>query len=185
MDRFITRLDWRANPDRIMEDLQGLLPVTNGWGMTNQIGLRCRAGAEDPWQDAVGSLTDPNGTNRRAEEQDFTEWCPRVPDYTRSILEALARVQGCQWGRVRFMQSLPKRGLSMHRDPERRYHMVLQTNPNAILGECFGGSEHRCTGWHLPRDGHWYVVDTRREHFAYNGGWAPRIHLVACAIERG
>lgn len=185
MDPFITRLDLTADHQRVFQDLTELLSVVNGWGTNNQIGLRCRPGSADPWRDATGSLTDPDGTNRRASERDFTEWCPGVPIYTRSVLEALASVRGCTWGRVRFMMSLPKRGLSMHRDTERRYHLALVTNPSAILSECFTDQPHRCTGWHIPSDGHWHLVDTRREHFAYNGGWEPRIHLVACALENG
>lgn len=180
MGPFITRLELKADPRRVMEDLEGLLPVVNGWGTTNQIGLRCRPGCQDPWKDAAGSLTGPQGENRRAVETDFTRWCPGVPDYTRAALEALSLTQGVDLGRVRFMMSLPKRGLSMHVDTEIRYHLALVTNPSAILAECFQDQPHRCTGWHIPRDGHWYRVDTRREHFAYNGGWEPRIHLVAC-----
>lgn len=186
MTDFITRLDFRADPNQLMADLRSLIPLVPDWEThrTNQIGLRCRPGASDPWNDAVGSLTDPDGQNRRASEADFTEWCPAVPGYTRAVLEALASVMSIRWGRIRFMRTMPSRGLTMHRDTERRFHMVLETNPSAILGECYQGTGmERCRGYHLPRDGHWYLVDTRREHFAYNGGREPRIHLVACAIE--
>lgn len=179
---FITKLGLTADTRRVREDLAGLLPLVNGWGGSTQIGLRCRPGTDDPWKDAVGSLTDPSGGNRRASEADFTEWCPGIPAYTRSLLEALAVVERVRWGRIRFMMSRPKTGLSMHVDLEVRYHLVLETNPGAIMAECFTGSSHRCTGYHIPADGHWYRIDTRREHFVYNGGWEPRIHLVANAI---
>ncbi len=35
--------------------------------------------------------------------------------------------------------------------------------------------------YNIPADGSFYRVDTTKEHFVYNGGWEPRIHLVICS----
>jgi hypothetical protein len=179
MTSFITKLDLSADPARIIEDLAYLLGNITKWEPGNQIGLRCRPNAADPWKDSVGSLYDRQTKQQLAAEADFSEWCPNIPAYTREMLESLAAAENVGWGRVRFMRSMPKTGLSMHVDTEPRYHLVLDTNPSAIFAECFRDQEVRCTGYHIPRDGHWYRVDTVREHFVYNGGWTPRIHLVA------
>lgn len=180
MDEFITKLPLVADADRVMQDLITILEGSCDWGTTNQIGLRCRPGAEDPWRDACGSLV-RQGV-QIARESDFTEWVPGIPDHTRSVLEELARSENKVLGRVRFMRAMPKQGLSMHVDHERRYHLVLRTNPSAIFGECFSDRDYRCIGYHIPRDNHWYRVNTEREHFIYNGGWEPRIHLVVDPI---
>lgn len=172
---FITRLPVQADIAQVLLDLEHVLAQVS-WEPHNQIGLRMRAGAAAPWHDAAGKLMN-NGTDPRT-EADFVQWCPGLPAYTRGMLEALAASHGVSWGRIRFMRCMPKQGLTMHRDPERRYHLVLDTNPNAIVAQGMGGAI-RCMGYHLPRDGHWYLVDTCREHFVYNGGQTPRIHLVA------
>ena len=179
---FITQLGITADRSRVQADLGYLLDRHAAWDPGNQIGLRCRAGSANPWKDSAGGLTDRHTGERLAREEDFAEWCPGVPAYTRSVLEALAAAQQVRWGRIRFMRALPKTGLSMHVDREMRYHLAIETNPGAIIAECFTGQAVRCTGHHLPADGHWYRIDTRREHFVYNGGWEPRIHLVANAI---
>lgn len=176
---FIQRLDITADVDQVLRDLAALLDGTTDWVPGSQIGLRHRPGAENVWKDALGSLTDPSGANRRAWDRDFSQWNDGIPEYTRSMLDQLAAAEGVTWGRVRFMRSMPKTGLSMHVDPEPRYHLVLETNPSAIFAECYTDRSERCTGYHMPRDGHWYRVDTTREHFIYNGGWTPRIHLLA------
>lgn len=179
MAPFITKLTARANPTQVMQDLNAILDGRTTWEPQNQIGLKCRPGAADQWKDATGSLHDPITGDELATEGDFTGWCQNVPFYTRAALEMLERSEKVVLGRIRFMRAMPKTGLSMHFDLEQRYHLVLETNPSAIFAECFRDSDIRCTGYHLPMDGHWYRVDTMREHFVYNGGWTPRIHLVA------
>ena len=71
----------------------------------------------------------------------------------------------------------PKKGLSIHKDFDFRYHLVLNTNANALFGETMQG-DVKAVCYHIPADGHVYKVDTTREHFVYNGGWEDRIHLV-------
>ena len=70
----------------------------------------------------------------------------------------------------------------MHVDEQVRYHFVIETNPAALFFCCFDAGDMRCIGYHVPDDSRWYRVDTRREHFVYNAGWEPRIHLVCCPL---
>jgi hypothetical protein len=185
MAPFITKLAARTDPTQVMQDLDAILDGTTIWEPQNQIGLKYRPGAVDQWKDATGSLYDLTTGVELAREEDFTEWCHGIPFYTRAALEMLERSEGVVLGRIRFMRAMPKTGLSMHVDLEQRYHLVLDTNPSAIFAECFKDQEVRCTGYHIPHDGHWYRVDTTREHFIYNGGWTPRIHLVADIAKNG
>lgn len=182
MPGFITALDTSSsNITQVAQDMATWVDLCGGWDHTNQVGLRMRAGADNPSRDACGLLTDRHTGRVLGVEADFTEWCPGLPQGLIDLLSALERDQGITLGRARFMRCPSKAGLTMHADPSQRFHLAVETNPNAIMGECFRDREYRCVGYHIPGDGRWYRVDTRREHFIYNGGWEPRIHLVACA----
>jgi hypothetical protein len=75
---------------------------------------------------------------------------------------------------------MPKSGLSVHPDFEHRYHLSIVTNKYSYFGEHVGETDVSAKCYHIPSDGYFYKVDTTREHFVYNGGWEPRIHLVLC-----
>jgi len=178
---FITRLDCKADHVRVMQELETILENRCRWEPHNQIGLRHRPGATDQYTDSVGGLFDKTTRIRHAYEKDFSEWNDGVSDFLKDTINQLGNECGVAFGRIRFMQLPPKKGLSMHFDGEQRFHLVLKTNPSAIFGECFTDKEYRTIGYHIPADGHWYKIDTTIEHFVYNGGWSPRVHLVLCA----
>lgn len=180
MTEFLSKLLYTSDCQRVLHELNLLLECKTQWNSDNQIGLRHRPGCIDKWKDSSGSLYDNEKQVKISSECDFNIWNDECPSYTKQILEDLAIAEGISWGRVRFMLAMPKSGLSMHYDTEPRYHLVLQTNPNAIFAECFKNNNVRSIGYHMPADNHWYKVDTTREHFVYNGGWQPRIHLVCC-----
>jgi hypothetical protein len=182
MNAFIQKLSYTADHQQVYNELNDLLNTFTQWHPENQIGLRHRAGCINPWKDSVGSLHDKIKNIKIGQEKDFSSWNDNCPAYTLQALEDLATKEDITWGRIRFMLLLPKTGLSMHMDDEPRYHLVLKTNPNCIFGECFKNSSVRSIGYHIPADGHWYKVDTTREHFVYNGSAEPRIHLVACPV---
>lgn len=182
MQKFIKKLDFEVDAALVMSELQALLATHTAWEPFNQVGLRHRLGASDQWKDSAGGLYDRESKTQLAKEIEFNTWNKNTPLYTLRILEELADKEGVSWGRIRFMRSMPKTGLSMHIDDEPRYHLVLRTNPSAIFGECYKNSVVRSICYHLPLDNHWYTVDTTREHFVYNGGWIPRVHLVCCPI---
>jgi hypothetical protein len=158
------------------------------WGDRNQIGLRHRLGAKNIWTDAVGSLYDREKEVKLSTEDEFTEWSIDDTWYVRGAIERLQEQVG-NIGRVRFMRLLPKTGLSVHRDDEVRYHLVLKTNPKAYIARAsnFVIERHSSepvvsTCYHIPLDSHWWKVDTREVHWVYNGGDEERIHLVVCGV---
>ena len=143
----------------------------------NQICLNHTVGSTDPWLEGAGSLRDSGLT-----ESDFTIFNKDLPNYTRTVLENLARQEGVTFGRIRYMRLPSKSGLSVHYDDEQRYHLVLQTNRFAMFGHVYEGDDELGKVYHIPADGVFYKVDTTLTHFVYNGGWEDRIHLVICAI---
>lgn len=181
---FITKTKITADINQLQQDLKNLLH-TNYWPNEdvdlkmpgNQISVTHRPG-EDIWTDGTGNLYDPIKKEFFATEADFTEFNPYVGSYTKNILLELAKQEGFKLGRVRYMRLEPKKGLSIHKDFDDRYHFVIETNKNALFGEVFDDSDVRASCYHLPADGCAYRVDTTREHFVYNGGWEDRIHLV-------
>lgn len=174
MNDFIKKLKYTADISKVNQDLELILQNYCTWEPEWQIGLRHRSGSLNPWKDAVGGL--PN----HEQESTFSIWHKNCPEYTKQILDELALQEKVTWGRIRFMLANPKQGLSMHIDHQPRYHLVIKTNPSAIFGECFKHNQVRSICYHIPANSHWYKVDTTREHFIYNGGLTPRIHLVCC-----
>lgn len=181
MSNFIEKTERSVDLGLTLNDLQQILSFSS-WEPSNQIGIRHRKNATDQWKDCTGWIYDSIGKKTLASESDFDQWNDQCPSYTKEALENLAYRERINWGRIRFMRLMPKTGLTMHKDDGYRYHLVLETNPNSIFGECFDKSPIRSICYHIPADGHWYRVNTAKEHFVFNGGWTPRIHLVACAV---
>jgi len=183
----IKKLEYTSHLDRMKEDLNNLLLVVP-WPKEdfdlklpgNQLGVSYRRGAKDIILDASGSLYDKQQQKFIAKESDFTEINLGVGEYTRSMIANLAQKENTVFGRIRYMRLMPKTGLSIHADFEMRYHYVLETNKYALFGDATPDSELSAKCYHVPADGHFYKVDTTREHFVFNGGWEPRIHLVIC-----
>jgi hypothetical protein len=187
---FIQKLEYTANLDQMKADLDLLLSKTP-WpaedfvlkSSGNQIGLTHRPNAKNIILDASGSLYDKEKKRFVAKESDFTEVNPDVGQYTKKILSNLAGCENTKFGRIRYMRLMPKTGLSIHADLEMRYHYALETNSYALFGDASPSEELAAKCYHIPADGHFYKVDTTREHFVFNGGWEPRIHLVICEAE--
>ena len=183
MSDFVTKTSCQFNLVSAKLDLQTITNDLCPWGADGQIGLRHRLGCNNQWKDAIGGLYDRVTNTQLASESDFTEWNTLVPAYLKLMLEKLATAEHVKWGRVRLMKLMPKTGLSMHFDTEPRYHAVLTTNENAIISQCYKNAGMlRAVGYHIPADEYWYKIDTTVEHFVFNGGWEPRIHLVACPV---
>lgn len=188
---FIEKTNIYVEHNKMIEDLQKVVDLI-GWPVktdsngktlsSNQIGLTHRPGAKDQWLDNVGSLYDSTTGKFIATELDFTELNDQLGDYTRQKIEELCRTEKIRYGRIRYMRLYEKSGLTIHTDAEVRYHYALDTHPDAFICEAVreDGLSAKC--YHIPSDGHFYKVDTTREHFVYNGGRQPRIHLVICAV---
>jgi hypothetical protein len=187
---FIQKLKYTANLDQMKADLDTLL-VETPWpkedfalkSSGNQIGVTYRPNAKNIILDASGSLYDKEQKKFIARELDFTEINPSLGQYTKNILAELAEQEHTKFGRIRYMRLMPKTGLSIHADFEMRYHYVLETNSYALFGDATPFADIAAKCYHMPADGHFYKVDTTREHFVFNGGWAPRVHLVICKAD--
>jgi hypothetical protein len=185
---FLKKLDIVSNVSEITAELNKILNI-NPWTQSNQIGIRHRPGALDPWSDAVGSLNDPITRARLSNEVDFTEWTVDNTWYVRQQIHELENNLGIKTGRVRFMNLPPRRGLSVHKDLEVRYHLVLKTNAKSFMSLSSDvnidySSDLPVTAlcFNMPQDGHWWRVDTTKTHWVYNGGDTNRIHLVVCGL---
>lgn len=186
---FINKTEHSADFVKMKDELDNLL-IKYPWPELdihnklpgNQIGVTHRPGAIDPFLDAMGGLYDKVTGTFVAKESDFCEFNSAVGNYTVASIKDLAEKEGFTIGRIRYMRLMPKTGLSVHPDFEMRYHYVLDTNKYAFFGDATPDGELSAKCYHIPADGHFYKVDTTREHFVYNGGWEPRIHLVVCAV---
>ena len=111
----------------------------------------------------------------KVNELNYTELCkPFKNTYVEEIYEYVKK----RWeiGRIRFLMKPPRSCLSWHRDPEKRLHIPLITNPGCrmvIENESF----------HMPADGSVYITDNTKYHNFFNGGEINRIHLVATLLE--
>ncbi len=187
---FIEKLKFNVDLNQMIQDLDTVVdlqkwpPILLGteW-VANQISLRHRPNAENTWLDGIGSLKDDQG-NVIAQEKDFTEWNKDLPVYTKNILEEFAKSENIKFGRIRYMRLASKTGLTIHRDFEYRYHIVLKTHPFALFGHAYENEfPSECAKcYHVPADGHVYKVDTRMGHFVYNGSKEDRVHLVISSI---
>ena len=187
--KFITKLDLLFDVEQLRNDLEQLLNIRPWPERTiindkiypaNQLGITYRKNADDIWLDAGGNLYDFEKKEFIATEKDFSELNDNVGEYTKNMLTEISKKIGKNFGRIRYMKMPMKQGLTVHRDFEVRYHIVLHTNPGAMFGETVNEEGLAAKCYHIPADGCVYKVDTTRKHFVYNGGWDDRIHMVLC-----
>jgi hypothetical protein len=84
------------------------------------------------------------------------------------------------------MRLLPKTGLMMHQDAEKRIHLVITTNKGCFVSTpetVEDGADYQIKGYHIPADTHFYKIDTTLYHFVYNAGNTERVHLVINCID--
>ena len=181
----IKRLNLQSNL-QLCQQMTHDIATQVGWGHTSQIGLRCKLNSTDPWFDSVGSLYDRITKVQTCSESDFSVWNLEATNYIRQQIELLGQQENFRIGRVRIMKLMSRRGLSVHKDHEVRYHLVLRTNPKAYFAFTDEVSvlntdvTEMGKFYHVPADGHWYFVDTTKLHWVYNGGDDERIHIVVC-----
>lgn len=171
LDQLINQIGW---PERTVHDGK-IYPA-------NQIGLTYRKGASHPLLDATGSLAVYDGDKLVSTEYEFTEWVDISPEYTKNKILELAEIEKIKIGRVRYMRLPSKMGLTVHKDFEQRYHYVFDTNEHAYFGfKTEGEVQAQC--YHIPKSEYFYKINTTVDHFVFNGGWEPRIHLVICEVK--
>ena len=112
----------------------------------------------------------------KVDETQYTELCkPFKGTYVEEIYAEIS--QRWKIGRFRFLMKPPRSCLSWHRDPEKRLHIPIITNPGCrmvIEDESF----------HMPANGSLYITDNTKYHNFFNGGETDRIHLVGTLLEK-
>ena len=109
------------------------------------------------------------------DESQYTEFVKLFEDtYFKEVYDTL--IPNYKLGRVRLLWKMPRTTLSWHRDPERRLHIPIVTNPGALM---IIDDEVK----HMPADGKVWITDNTKYHNAFNGGEEDRVHLVATVIE--
>jgi hypothetical protein len=183
MNNFIEKLEYTSDVNNILSELDNVLKQTN-W-FNNQIGFRHRPDSDNIWNDGTGSLYDHTKKKFIGTESHYNTWSINENNYIRTSVTNLSESLNFKIGRVRIMKLLPHHGLSVHRDNEVRYHLVLKTNPKSYI--CYNHSyinkselDPVAQCYHLPLNNYWYKVNTKITHWVYNGGETERIHLVVC-----
>ena len=125
--------------------------------------------------------TRPDSTGKEVQrenpidESQYTEFVKLFEDtYFKEVYDTL--IPNYKLGRVRLLWKMPRTTLSWHRDPERRLHIPIVTNPGALM---IIDDEVK----HMPADGKVWISDNTKYHNAFNGGEEDRVHLVATVIE--
>ena len=108
-------------------------------------------------------------------EEEYTEVCSQFKD---TYIEEVYNIIKSQWkiGRMRFLMKPPRSCLSWHRDPEKRIHIPIITNPGCRM-------VIEDESYHMPADGSVYITDNSKYHNFFNGGETDRLHLVSTLIE--
>ena len=124
--------------------------------------------------EGTGSLYDFNKQEMRYKETDFTIFNSALK-HTQlyEMYKSLPNI-----GRFRIMVMPGPRCYSIHRDVTKRYHFVLETNP-----QCFFLFPDDNEMVHVPDDGNIHLLDTIRPHTFINGSKQQRIHLVLDALD--
>ena len=108
-------------------------------------------------------------------EEEYTEVCNQFKD---TYIEEVYNAIKSNWkiGRMRFLMKPPRSCLSWHRDPEKRIHIPIITNPGCRM-------VIEDESYHMPADGSVYITDNSKYHNFFNGGETDRLHLVSTLIE--
>ena len=129
----------------------------------NRICLNNHANIDDPVADAGQRMI-------------YTEYKFMNNAFKDSIWEKTLKLLPGKIGRARIMLMGPEKLLSMHRDIENRWHLALFTDPACIF---YDHEDNKA--FHIPADGFFYKVNTRRLHTVFNStNNFTRIHLVVC-----
>ncbi len=170
----IEELDFNIAP--LLGILRNAEVLYRPYSLHNQLSIQCSDLSEDTrirLSASCGSFKRQN-VSRRDEEFKFLnpEFSILLP-YIKIIESKLDK----SIRRLRLMKLLPKTCLSYHKDEcEKRVHMVINTNPNAMFV---------CEGvvYTMPTAGNVYTLRTNVRHTAINASYdTPRIHLVGSLI---
>ena len=131
-----------------------------GWWEDTQISLQSPDG---DWHSGVG-----HSATKGFKETDFNDL------NTSDHWELTRFIKENNLYRTRILKLKPGRCYSYHQDWSPRIHLAVITHPY-----CFIAEDKQL--FHIPADGHAYLVDTTKSHTALNGSLdLERIHIVGC-----
>ena len=125
--------------------------------------------AEEKILESTGSIFDFDNKEFKFKETDFTVFNDAYKGtYLYEMYKSMPNI-----GRFRIMTMDGPKCYTSHRDLSKRYHFVIETNPDCLF--LFPGIKQM---HHIPMDGNLYIVDTRYKHTFVNGSRKRRIHVV-------
>ncbi len=154
--------EWFSLRDRLMDNMWHKSQGARIWQTCLQYAPNMIMYNKDKFTDGAGSF---HGTDK--EEKDYSHL---NPFYEGTIFETI--INDFNGFRARFMMMEKHSTYSIHRDKSPRYHLAIETNPDAyFLFPRTSSLEH------IPADGYVYEVDTTQDHTFVNCG-PDRTHLV-------
>jgi hypothetical protein len=119
--------------------------------------------------ESTGSIFDFENRSYKFKETDFIVFNDRYKDtYLYEMYKTIPNI-----GRFRIMTLDGPKCYTAHRDLSKRYHFVIETNPDCLF--LFPTLKEVK---HIPADKNLYIVDTRYKHTFVNGSRKRRIHIV-------
>ena len=153
---------WQYDLDKLLLFYELMCPTIN-WEMSKNGSMQtCLQYDDEPNNDGAGSF---RGTDKV--EVDYKNINPM---FSNTPFEEIMNDVGAV--RTRIMRMITHTCYSVHQDKAPRYHMALETNPDAFF--VFPDTKEI---YHIPADGYVYEVDTTLKHTFVNAG-ADRTHLV-------
>jgi hypothetical protein len=119
--------------------------------------------------ESVGSIFDYDKKVFKFRETDFTVFNEAYRDlYLYEVYKSIPNI-----GRFRIMNLEGPKCYTIHKDFSKRYHYVVDTNPNCMF--IFPGLDKIVR---VPFDASLHLLDTRYSHTFVNGSRLRRVHLV-------
>lgn len=128
----------------------------------------------DPWRDGTTLKVLAQDEEFQFSEGDYVHVNePLKGSYFENIFKMLRGFSRERTGRVRLFRREVQTSSSLHRDLDVRFHLALKSTENAFLVFPDKGV------FHIPVDGHFYLVDTTVPHFAVNTDSSrERVHMI-------
>jgi len=156
------KTDFHYDHEQLVEEWESISHPKARYG---QISVQCSEyDLDDPYTDSCGKFT-ANGKDAIQDRYSVIKSESQfnlINDlYENTLFERI--ISEHNGFRSRLMTIKPKSVYSVHTDPASRYHIALDTNPNAY----FVFPTHNEV-FHIPRDGYVYRVNTKEPHTFIN-----------------
>lgn len=156
---FYTKTNIKVDLDRLKKDY--LLNKDSWTIVRNRFCLNNHTGVDDYVTNAGQKLI-------------YTEYKYMNSEFKNTVWEETLKLLPVKISRARIMIMSPMSLLPIHRDVEPRWHLALFTDPSCVFYDFESSS-----GIHIPEDGYFYRIDTRRLHTTFNTTTNfDRVHLV-------